>query len=110
MSIDFEKIFNEGYEKVIHFTISSKLSSMNQLFNNVSRDYFDNKIIVIDSYAVSSVMLSHVLFTVDELAKGTEIEQIIEKIFVLPLPSGTREKNYIKIESVEDYPLRSFCV
>ena len=76
----FEKLFDEGYDKIIHFTISSKLSSMFDLFSNVSQNYFDNKIIVIDSYAVSAVMLSHVLFTVDELAKGTEIEQIIEKI------------------------------
>jgi len=76
----FEKIFNEGYEKVIHFTISSKLSSMNQLFNNVSKDYFENKIVVIDSYSLCAVMLAQVLLTMEEIDKGTEIENIIPKI------------------------------
>ena len=76
----FEKIFNEGYEKVIHFTISSKLSSMNQLFNNVSKDYFENKIVVIDSYSLCAVMLAQVLLTMEEINKGTEIENIIPKI------------------------------
>lgn len=76
----FEKIFEEGYEKVIHFTISSKLSSMNQLFNNVSRDYFDNKIIVIDSYSLCAVMLVQVLLAVEEVNKGTDIESIVKQV------------------------------
>ena len=76
----FEKIFNEGYEKVIHFTISSKLSSMNQLFNNVSRDYFDNKIIVIDSYSLCAAMLSQVLFGYEEVNKGTDVEVIVKEV------------------------------
>ena len=76
----FEKLFAEGYERVIHFTISSKLSSMNNLFNSISRDYFDNKIIVIDSYAVSSLMLSHILYTYEELQNGTTIEDIVNRI------------------------------
>lgn len=76
----FEKLFEEGYDKIIHFTISSKLSSMYDLFANVSKNYFDDKVIVVDSYSVSSLMLSHVLYTIDELSKGTEIKKILAEI------------------------------
>lgn len=76
----FEKLFEKGYEHIIHFTISSKLSSMNQLFNNVASEYFNGKITVIDSYGLSATMLSHVFFAYDEVQKGTEAEQIKEMI------------------------------
>lgn len=76
----FENIFAKGYDYVIHFTISSKLSSMYQLFHNVANQEFAGKVTVIDSYALSSVMLAQVFCAYDEVAKGTPIEQIIEKI------------------------------
>lgn len=76
----FEKLFNKGYDQIIHFTISSKLSSMYDLFNNVSHSYFEGKVKVIDSYGLSSLMLSHILYTYDELNKGTSIDDIIKVI------------------------------
>lgn len=76
----FEQIFSEGYDKVIHFTISSKLSSMYDLFTNVSQNFFDNKIIVIDSYSLSTIMLSHVLFAYEEVKKETDIDKICHMI------------------------------
>lgn len=76
----FEKIFDEGYDRVIHFTISSKLSSMNQLFKDMSRDHFDNKIVVIDAYSVCSYMLSHVLYAYDELSLNHDLDTIVEGI------------------------------
>ena len=76
----FEEIFNEGYDYVIHFTISSKLSSMNTLFNNMSAEHFDNKVIVIDSYSLSIVQLSQVLYAYEEVNKGTSIDEIKEKL------------------------------
>ena len=72
----FNDIFDKGYDYVVHFTISSKLSSMNQLFNNISNSEFDGKIIVIDAYSLSAQMLSHVLFAYDEINKGTDIHDI----------------------------------
>lgn len=72
----FNEIFAQGYDYVVHFTISSKLSSMNQLFNNISNSEFEGKIIVIDGYSVASHMLSHVLYTHDELSKGRDINEI----------------------------------
>ena len=76
----FEKLFAKGYDRIIHFTISSKLSSMFSLFSTVSANYFDNKVIVIDSYALSSVMLSQVFLAYDELKKGTDVDQIVELV------------------------------
>ena len=76
----FEKLFAEGYDRIIHFTISSKLSSMYSLFQNVSTNFFENKITVIDSYSLSSLMLSHVLYAYDEVQKGIEIEKIVVEI------------------------------
>ena len=76
----FEKLFEEGYDRIIHFTISSKLSSMYDLFCGVSRNYFDDKIIVIDGYSVSTLMLSHVLLANEEVKKGTDIEKIVKMI------------------------------
>lgn len=76
----FEKLFAEGYDKIIHFTISSKLSSMYELFNNVANNEFKDKLYVVDSYAVSTIMLSHVMFAKDQIEKGVEIEEIIKEI------------------------------
>lgn len=72
----FEEQFQKGYEHIIHFTISSKLSSMYDLFCNVAKQNFEGRITVIDAYAVSSVMLSQVFYAYEEAAKGTDIETI----------------------------------
>lgn len=76
----FEDLFDEGYDQIIHFTISSKLSSMYSLFTTVSKNYFDGKIVVIDSYALSAVMLSQVLLAYEEVQKGTDIETICQML------------------------------
>lgn len=75
----FEKLFEE-YDHVIHFTISSKLSSMYSLFTNIANEYFEGKLTVIDSYSGSALMLSHVLYAKEEVEKGTDITTIIENI------------------------------
>jgi DegV family protein with EDD domain len=76
----FKNLFDEGYDQIIHFTISSQLSSMNQLFNFISEEEFNKKIVVIDSYAVSTLMLSHVLYAYEEINKGTSIDDILSAI------------------------------
>lgn len=76
----FESIFNEGYDKVIHFTISSKLSSMYNLFTTIANEYFENKLIIVDSYSGSALMLSHILYAKEELEKNTNINEILEEI------------------------------
>jgi len=76
----FEKLFTQGYDHIVHFTISSKLSSMYQLFCNVAKENFDNKLTVIDSYGLSSTMLSHVMYAYEETNKGTAIDKIVTEI------------------------------
>ena len=73
----FENLFSEGYDKIIHFTISSKLSSMYDLFMNVANNEFKGKLYVIDAYSVSAIMLSHVLYAKEEIEKGTDVEDIV---------------------------------
>ena len=51
----FERLFEKGYDKIIHFTISSKLSSMFNLFSSVSANYFDNKIIVLQNFFIYEI-------------------------------------------------------
>lgn len=76
----FEKLFAKGYDHIVHFTISSKLSSMNRLFNNVAEEYFAGKLTIVDSYGLSTTMLSHVFYAYDEVSKGTAIEDIVKNI------------------------------
>ena len=75
----FKKLFEE-YDYVIHFTISSKLSSMYSLFTNIANEYFEGKLTIIDSYSGSALMLSHVLYAKEEVEKGTDIATICENI------------------------------
>lgn len=76
----FEKLFDQGYDRIIHFTISSKLSSMYSLFSTVSANYFDNKVVVIDSYALSTIMLSHVFYAYDAIQNNVPIDDIVKEI------------------------------
>ncbi len=85
----FEKIFSEGYDHVVHFTISSKLSSMNDLFNNVAKEHFDGKVTIIDSYSLGPVMLSQVFLAYDEIVnKSTSIPETVDII------NSLKEDNY----------------
>ena len=76
----FENLFAKGYDQIIHFTISSKFSSMYSLFKTVSSNFFDDKIVVVDSLGASTAMLSQVLYAYDELNKGTSVEDIYNTI------------------------------
>ena len=76
----FDELFSKGYDHIIHFTISSKLSSMFNLFKGIAEENYEGKLTVIDSYSLSSVMLAHVLYAYDEVSKGTNIEEIVSEV------------------------------
>ena len=76
----FEKLFAEGYDHIIHFTISSKLSSMYSLFCNVAKEHFAGKLTIIDSYVLSSTMLSYVFTAYDLATKGASVEEIVATV------------------------------
>ncbi len=76
----FDELFAKGYEHIIHFTISSKLSSMYSLFETIAKENYPGKLTVIDSYSVSALMLSHVLYAYDEVNNGTSIMDIVNNV------------------------------
>lgn len=57
----FNHLFSLGYEEVVHFTISSKLSSIFDLFTLTCRDLYGDKVLIIDSASVCHFMANHVL-------------------------------------------------
>lgn len=69
----FDGIFAEGYEKIVHFTISSKLSSMFDLFTNVCKEKYGDKVIIVDSLGVMCFMLNTVL-TAKELVEKENVD------------------------------------
>lgn len=75
----FEDLFKKGYDHIIHFTISSKLSSMNELFKNVAKE-FDGKITIIDSLAVSMPMLNYVFYAYEQAKAGVSPQEIATAI------------------------------
>ena len=76
----FEKLLAKGYDHIIHFTISSKLSSMFELFSNVAKQNFEGKVTIINSYALSSAMLAEVFLAYDQAQKGTPVEEIVKMV------------------------------
>ncbi|HKM02567.1 MAG TPA: DegV family protein [Bacilli bacterium] len=78
----FNAIFKEGFEQIVHFTISSKLSSMFDLFTNTCRELYGDKVIVINSSSLCHFMANHVLAAKkwrDEGATALEIKDMFEK-------------------------------
>ena len=76
----FDKIFEQGYEKIIHFTISSKLSSMYSLFTVTCKEKYGDKIEVIDSLSVCSFMGNLVKRAKRLSDEGKEIEYIVNEV------------------------------
>ncbi|MGI6714265.1 MAG: DegV family protein [Bacilli bacterium] len=76
----FNKIFEAGYEKIIHFTISSKLSSMFELFTVHCAQFFGDKVTVIDSLGVSTMQESLVLTAKHLIDQDSKIEDIVTVI------------------------------
>lgn len=76
----FNKIFEAGYERVIHFTISSKLSSMFELFTVHCSQFFGDKVTVINSAAVSTMQEIQVLTAKYLNDQGKSVEEIVNYI------------------------------
>ena len=76
----FEKVLSEGYDHIIHFTISSGLSSMSDLFTNVAKQYFEGKVTIIDSLGLSTTMLSQVFTAYEDMMAGKSVEEIVKNV------------------------------
>ena len=60
--------------------MSSKLSSMYSTISNISHELFQDRIIVIDTFGFSSVMLSMAYYTHLQLEKGIELIEFEEDL------------------------------
>ena len=78
----FDKILKENpdVDKIIHFTISSKLSSMYSLFKTTCEEKYGDKIIVFDTLAVCSFMGNIVKYAVKLNKEGKSPEEIIKGV------------------------------
>ena len=79
----FDNLFEKtGADIVIHYTISSKLSSMFSLFTTVCNEKYQNKVIVVDSYSICYWMLQKVLYT-RHLIETTDlnVDEIIKEVY-----------------------------
>lgn len=76
----FDNIFAQGYDKVIHFTISSKLSSMFSLFTVNCKEKYGDKVEVIDSLSVCSFMGNLVRRAKRLNDEGKDFETIVKDV------------------------------
>lgn len=76
----FDNIFSQGYDKIIHLTISNKLSSMFDLFTVTCKEKYQDRVEVIDSLSVCSFMGNLVRKGKDLVDKGRVFDEIVNSI------------------------------
>ena len=77
----FDNLFEKTKaDKIIHFTISSKLSSMFSLFTTVCQERYQDKVIVVDSMSICCFMANQVLYAKELASKGFSAEEIVAKV------------------------------
>ncbi len=73
----FDTQFATGCDHIIHFTISSKLSSMFELFTTYCKEKYGDRVTIIDSLTVCQFMLDHVLTAKTLADEGKDLEEIV---------------------------------
>lgn len=77
----FDRLFEESKaDVIIHFTISSKLSSMFSLFTTVCEERYGDKVKVIDSHSICCFMANQVLYAKQLVEEGLDVNEIIKKV------------------------------
>lgn len=77
----FENLFKEtNADLVIHFTISSKLSSMYSLFTTVCEEKYKDRVIVVDSLSICYYIEQQVEYATRLANEGYDAKTIIEKV------------------------------
>ena len=77
----FDRLFEETKaDVIIHFTSSSKLSSMFSLFTTVCEERYGDKVKVIDSHSICCFMANQVLYAKQLVKEGLDVNEIIEKV------------------------------
>ena len=83
--VEIETYFDNLFAKtqadyIIHFTISSKLSSMYSLFTTVCKEKYGEKVIVVDSLSICCWILKQVMCAKQMAEEGCSIEEILNKV------------------------------
>lgn len=73
----FDRYLTDDVDHIIHFTISSKLSSMFDLFTNICKQKYGERVTIIDAYSVCYYMLTHVLTAKMMAEQGKSVEEIV---------------------------------
>lgn len=77
----FDRLFEESKaDVIIHFTISSKLSSMFSLFTTVCEERYGDKVKVVDSHSICCFMANQVLYAKQLVNEGLDVNEIIKKV------------------------------
>lgn len=77
----FDRLFEESKaDVIIHFTISSKLSSMFSLFTTVCEERYGDKVKVVDSHSICCFMANQVLYAKQLVEEGLDVNEIIKKV------------------------------
>ena len=76
----FDKIFEEEKcDAIIHFSLSSKLSSLYQNAKTASENY-DGKVFVVDSKTLSSAIGLQMIYAYELAKSGMDAKQVFEKV------------------------------
>lgn len=77
----FKNELEKGYDALIHFSISSKISSMHQNASLASNE-FDGKVFVIDSQSLSTGIALQMIYAHNLASQGLAPNEICEKVNV----------------------------
>lgn len=75
----FDRILAKGYDRVIHFTISSKLSSIFDMFTVICKERYGDKVIIVDALSVCTYMAATVRHAVKLKNEGATPERIVQE-------------------------------
>lgn len=77
----FDKLFETSKaDYIIHFTISSKLSSMFSLFTTVCKEKYKDKVKVVDGYSICCYLLQQVELATKLANEGLDVDEIVAKV------------------------------
>ncbi|MDY4788906.1 MAG: DegV family protein [Bacilli bacterium] len=76
----FDNVLSQGYDKVIHFTISSKLTSIFSMFTVNCKEKYGDKVVIIDTLSVCSFMGNIVLHAKMLVDEGKDADYIINDV------------------------------
>lgn len=77
----FDKLFETSKaDYIIHFTISSKLSSMFSLFSTVCQEKYQDRVKVVDGYSICCYLLQQVELATKLVNEGLDVDEIVAKV------------------------------